>query len=210
MEEKLEKLIEDIRARLEKGEAASVDEVKNALAEAMRSYAQASTVGYEEIEKAVREAEERVRSEMERQAEEMLRSFALAQAVREVDDQVDKLVEEGRVPPASAETARALLVALLGVEGEARSYAADEIGEYGNQSLHTLFVDFLHSLPSKRAEPAPTPTQRPSTTGGAELYRSYLSGGVEVMKELAEKVEAIKKDNPGISHYEAYRRAISR
>lgn len=98
------------------------------------------------------------------------------------------------------------MVALLGVEGEARAYAAEDIGGYGEKSLHALFAEFVSGLPGRSSEPAPQ-TQSPSS-GGAELYRAYLAGGTEAMKALADKVEQIKKANPGMSHYEAYRRAI--
>jgi len=209
IEERLNQLIQDVQNKVAKGETVDPQALTASIGETLRSYAAQDSVSKADVEKAVREAEERVRGEMEKQAEEMLRSFALAQAVREVDDKVDSLVAEGRIPPTLADTTRALMVALLGVEGNAGTYAAEDIGAFGEMSLPALFQEFLAGLPTRDAESTP-PAATQNDSGGAELYRAYLAGGTQAMKALAEKVEAIKKANPGISHYEAYRRAIQK
>lgn len=207
IEKRIEETIQAIKSTIESGKLVDRAEVEAMINENLRAFAA-------NVEQKVRaeqeEAVAQVRAEMEANAETMLRSFALAQAVKEVDERVSTLVAEGRVAPAQSEQVRALMISLLGVEGEARAYAADDIGEAGSKSLYTLFSEFVSSLPSQLDQPQPIATRPASAEGsGADLYRAYMSGSKEAIYDLDATIQSIRKAEPSLSYYEAFRKAIS-
>lgn len=129
------------------------------------------------------------------------RAFALAQDVDDQGSFVDTLVAEGRITPAQREGAQALLIAAISVQGETRSYAAAELGEYGASSLGKLARDFLSSFPPQVAFKKMHLEESGRSFAAQDLqdWQTDTSAAQRVMQAVRQLREA----EPGLTHSEA-------
>lgn len=226
MNEEIQKRIEEVLKKLEgRVEATERSDLEASLrsfaAQTQREQQAAVDAALSQAQAEHQAAVEALRNEMESNTQETLRAFALATSVREVESRVDELVNEMRITPAQAPLVQALQVALLGVEGEARSFAAADLDpEVAGKSLYSLFNEFLDSIPARRVEKERQVRSIESVTktldrdrsnyhiDGSRSYSAYLNGDLSAAANIAKAVDAYRKRNPKASYIEAYQKVI--
>lgn len=140
-------------------------------------------------------AEEAAEEAVENNNMAQQRAFALAEASGQAEDFVNNLIEQGKLPPHLADTAYAAINASLGVNGSVRSFAAGDLGEYGNSSLTDLITGLLDNMPQQsgfRAFSAPRPISEVRAFSSSEIGR--VGSDHDLSYELNENIRAIQAE----------------